>query len=259
MLRFRPLLLLVVAVLAAGCTATTAQTPLTARSASNSNAANNSTANNTGGYVVAASDGITVSGTGRISGRPDVLRATIGVEAVRPTVEEALEAANQGAAQVLEALRSAGVADEDLQTRDLSVYPRYDNMGTQVTGYAVRNLVEAAIRDLDGAGELLGEVIRTGGDDARLEQVTFDLEDNAALLDDARERAFAEARRKAEQYAGLAGGSLGRLVRVEETTGSPPMPLPFQENAAGGDAASMPIAPGAQEVSVQVLATWELS
>ena len=277
MFRPRPLLLLASVALLAGCTSSAqpsvleqqqapppdltqqeAQTSVLAQPAEPQQAGAQRSGQET---VVASSEGITVSGVGRISGRPDVLRVTIGVEAIRPTVQEALDAANAGASQIIEVLRESGVAEEDIQTRDLAVYPQYGERPSatpQITAYSVSNLVEAAVRDLDSAGEVIGQAIRAGGDDARLHQVAFALEDNEALLDDARERAFADARRKAEQYAQMAGGSLGRLVSVREVTGTPPQPIPFAAGGAEAADSAVPIEPGTQEVSVQVTATWVL-
>lgn len=213
----------------------------------------------------AAREGITVVGTGRITGRPDTLRATVGVDVERPTVQEALDAANRATEETLEALRSAGVAEEDIATTEFSVRPRHregPDDRPEIRGYTVTNLVEVTIRDLSVAGETLDAAVEAAGDAARVRGLRFSLEDNQELLSQAREAAFAEARAKAEQYAQLSGGSLGSLVSLTETAGDQPPPVPFAGDVARGEAAAPaarpPIEPGTQEVIVRVTATWSL-
>lgn len=208
-------------------------------------------------------EGVTVTGHGRVPDAPDTLRATVGVHVVRADVDTAFADANAAAERVLAALRDAGVADEDIQTRELSVRPEHEHRPEgppEVTGYAVRNLVEVTITDVDQAGELLGAVADAGGDDARIERLWFDLEDNEEQLQAAREAAFEDARSKAEHYAGLADRELGPLVSVTETGADLPPPTEGMDTAVAADeaAGAAPIMPGEQEVGVQVQARWSL-
>jgi uncharacterized protein YggE len=212
----------------------------------------------------APAEGVTVAGVGRVTGRPDVLRVTVGVGLTRPTVQQALDEANAAADRVLTALRDRGVAETDVQTREFSVAPEFrypqDGGAPTITGYTVRNLVEAKLRDLDRTGEILSAVVSAGGDAARVENVAFSLEDNAELLQEARAAAFADAKAKAEQYARLAERPLGALISLSEATSAPPVPVPFDQGAGRAlqEAAPVPVNPGEQEVSVTVTAVWAL-
>lgn len=209
--------------------------------------------------------GVSVVGEGRVSGTPDTLRATVGVEVVRPTVDEALSAANERAAAVIDAVTGQGVDEEDIQTRDVSVRPRFadppEGEGERtIEGYLAANLVEIRIRDLDAAGAVLQAVAEAGGDATRIRGVSFALEDNQQLLEAAREAAFQDARDKAAQYAALADRELGALVAVWEQTATPPPGERFAEGhaAPGQAAAAPPVEPGQQEVVVRVEARWSL-
>lgn len=212
----------------------------------------------------APAPGITVEGSGRITGQPDTLTATVGVEVERPTVQEALDAGNTGAQQVIDAVTGAGVADEDIQTARFEVHPRYDHRPGQdepeIRGYLVTNMLEVRIRDVDAAGEVLAAATEAGGGDARVQGIRFSLEDNEALVAQARERAFADARGRAEDYAQLAGRELGALVSVDETfTPSPPSEQFAGEMALDdAEAAGVPVRPGEQEVEVRVTTVWSL-
>jgi hypothetical protein len=102
--------------------------------------------------------GITVVGTGRITGEPDTLTTTVGVEVERESVDAALDGANEAMQRVIDAARAAGIDEDDIQTREFSVNPRYDhrpNGGPVLRGYQLTNLVDLKIRDLEGAGDVL--------------------------------------------------------------------------------------------------------
>lgn len=208
-------------------------------------------------------EGVTVTGVGRVRGRPDVLRATVGVEVERPGVQEALTIANERADQVIAALRDAGVEERDIQTREFTVQPRMEHRPNEpptLRGYAVRNLLDVELRDLDRVGEVLGRAVEAGGDAARVHGVHFALEDDDEQLRAARDQAFQEARAKAEQYAELAGRALGELQTISETSAPlpPVLDMAAEEAARGGAAAAPPIEPGEQELTVRVTAVWSL-
>jgi uncharacterized protein YggE len=206
------------------------------------------------------SAGVHVTGLGGVTGRPDVLRFTVGVEVTADTVDEALSQANAAAERLLATLRDRGIAEEDLQTAGVQVFPRYDDRGRQVTGYVVGEDVNVTVRDLDAAGETISAAVEAGGEAARLSGVTFALEDDEELLAAARERAFAQARTEAEQYADLVGRDLGEVLSVRETLQpSEPMAYAARAESAAGAAADVPLAPGSARVTVAVDVRWALS
>lgn len=216
-----------------------------------------------------AAEGVTVTGAGRVTGTPDTLRATVGVEVTRDQVDQAFKDANAAADEVLAALRDHGVAKEDIQTREFSVHPRREEPPEEpdpesrpgeprITGYTVTNLVEATIRDVDTAGEVLGAVADAGGDAVRIEGVEFSLQDNAAQLKAARKAALEDARAKAEHYANLAGRELGQLISLTEIGADEPAPVDVGEDQAAAPAPP-PIRPGTKEITVRVQTRWTLN
>lgn len=215
----------------------------------------------TTGEAAGIAAGITVSGAGQASGTPDVVRVTVGVRILRETVDDALDAANAATERVLAALDDAGIAAEDRQTRDFSITPEYGGErrdgDPQIVGYAVSNLVEAKIREIDRVGAILTAVADAGGDATRIQGVSFALEDDGEQVAAARRAAFADARAGAEQYAELAGVSLGGLIGITDETVSTPRPADTFEAEAATDAA-VPIEPGTQHVTVRVTVRWAL-
>jgi len=197
--------------------------------------------------------GITVGGTADVAGTPDTLRLDLSVVATAPSVSEALAKANASAGAVQTSLLGNGVAKKDLQTSGLSISPSYDytKRGTpRLTGYQVSESVSAKLRDLDRAGDAIGKAVGAGGNAVRVNGISLDLEDTGVLVSQARDKAFADAKTKAEQYARAAGRSLGDVVSIaENVAASSPVSVPYEAMAKQAD---VPIQPGSQEVGVTV-------
>ena len=59
---------------------------------------------------------VSVSGHGEVNVPPDTASVSIGIDVIQPTLAEAQEQATAQATAVIEALKAAGIADEDIQT-----------------------------------------------------------------------------------------------------------------------------------------------
>lgn len=198
---------------------------------------------------------VRVSGVGEALGKPDTLTAELAVEAAAPTVTDAVGRANAAATRMRDALVRGGVARADLQTSNAGIEATRKDDGP-ITGYRVNQGLTAKIRNLPKGGELLSAAIAAGGDAARLNGVSFAIEDDAALLAQARKKAFANARTKAELYAREAGRPLGRVVGVDEaSTGY--WAAAGQDRFAASDA-KVPVEPGRQKLTVTVTVEWAL-
>lgn len=203
----------------------------------------------------APSPGVSVSGRAQVEGVPDTLRLDMGVNVVEDDVETALSKANEASAKLHQTLRENGVAERDLASTGLSIQPQLDwsRNSPTITGYQVSQTVTARLRDTDRAGAVINAAVGSAGDATIVNSIAWDLEDNTALLADARDRAIADARAKAEQYAKAAGRSLGAVVSISESTTAPPQPYAYgaaeAQDSAGG---AVPLAPGTQTVAVEV-------
>jgi uncharacterized protein YggE len=206
--------------------------------------------------VPTTTNGVVVDGVGKVSGTPDVLRVTLGVSVHRADVSSAMTAAHARQEKVRAALVHRGVAVRDLQTSDVSIYPDYDNKGRR-SGYVVTETLTAKLRHLDTAGRAITDAVTAGGNEAVLQGVSFSLEDNAALLEQARDDAYADARAKAERYAHLSGRSLGDVQLVAETA-DPAQARPVPYAAAMPAKSSLAIDPGTSDVTVSVTVRWAL-
>ncbi|MFI5843179.1 SIMPL domain-containing protein [Catenuloplanes sp. NPDC051500] len=203
-------------------------------------------------------ESVLVTGTGEVFGEPDTLSASFAVETRAATVTEALDGASAAAIRMRDALIKAGLTRADLQTSNVAVGAT-ENDDKKVVGYTASQGLTATIRDLPGAGALLSTAVAAGGDAARLTGVSFSIEDSAGLLAEARKRAFADARDKAELYARQAGRSLGRVVRVSEDNAVYHGASANYSLAADAAGAAVPIEPGRQQLTATVTVEWSFA
>ena len=206
-------------------------------------------------------NGITIEGNGEVEGKPDTLSITFGVQVKRDTVDAAVADNAAVATSMLQALIEQGVQEEDVQTRNYSVQPSFTFAeGRSVPdGYQVNNSVTVQLRDLEGSGAAIDAVTAAGGDAVQVQGVAFSLEDDSEVVTAAREKAFDDARGKAEQYAALSGRPLGQVESVAEisrSTPAYPMAEYAADSASGG--APTPINPGEVTTSVSLTVRYSL-
>lgn len=207
----------------------------------------------------ASNEGVVVDGTGTTTGVPDVLRLTLGVSGSGADVTSALNTVNAQIARVQAQLRKDGAGGNDIQTSDVNIYPVSTKKGRR---YEVSEQLTAKLRDLKTAGKAISNAVKVGGPGISLQGVSFSLEDDAKLLNKAREEAFSDAKQKAERYARLSGATLGKVQLVTESTQSPPVDYTQKFAASGGLAstdAPVPLYAGTSNVSVSVTVRWALS
>lgn len=208
--------------------------------------------------------GITVSGEGKVTGKPDLALVSLGVSALRPTVGEARDAAATALTSMIDSMKANGVEDDDIQTSQLSIYPEYDYSGNtqRITGYRVSNTVTVKVRDIDSTSAVIDDAVTNGGNDTQLQSIAFTIDDPESLRQQAREAAVADAKKKAETLASAGGVSLGNPVNISESGGYSP-PIPYAERGFAADSAAQaapetPIQPGELDVIINVSVTWEI-
>jgi uncharacterized protein YggE len=195
---------------------------------------------------------ITVTGTGNVSGVPNQLSLSMGVQTNGGSVASALRQANAAARSVAAVLRRTGVATSDIQTSGLSIYPNYSGSSGAPTGYQVSEQLTIVLRRLSVAGSQISAAARAGGNATTIDGVSLNLSDTSSLLAAARTKAVTDARAKAAAYARALGRPLGPVISMSEgqPTQPPVYPEPFA--SAAHAASSVPVHPGTQQLSVTV-------
>ncbi len=197
-------------------------------------------------------------GTGKVMARPDMARITLGVTTEDADVQEAVTQNNAAAERIISQLAKSGIDTRDIQTSAFSVYPQYKQVkdgepAPQI--FRVSNTVEVTVRNLDTLGTVLGQVVSAGSN--QINGLSFSFSEPEPLEKQARERAIADARTRAETYAAAAGVKLGKiLLIVDQPEGGAPI-LRAQVFRAR-EAANVPIEAGESTVQAQVAVLWEI-
>jgi len=206
---------------------------------------------------------LAASGQGTAHVIPDIAIVTLGVTTRGDTAAKALTANSTDLTAAIAAIEGAGVAEKDIGTSGLNIYPVYaqnaDGSQTQpakIVGYEVSNQVTVTIRDISKAGDLLDKVVAAGAN--QVNGISFDVADNKAASDAALKDAIADARHKAEIMADAAGVKLVRILSVSSgEEGQPPRPV-FAAMALKA-APSVPVMAGEQALNANATVIWEIA
>ncbi|MFB9268931.1 SIMPL domain-containing protein [Bradyrhizobium erythrophlei] len=201
---------------------------------------------------------ISVIGDATISVAPDQAQVDGGVTSDAKTAREASDANNAAMAKVLAALKGAGIDDKDYQTSRLSLQPKYapDRNGpTNIIGYRASNRVTIKVRDVAKVANVIDVLVGAGANE--ITGINFVVSQASKVLDEARDKAIADARRKAEIYAKAAGVTLGEPISISEETGAP-TPMYRGKVAAPMAASGAPVAQGEETLAVSVSVSWAI-
>jgi uncharacterized protein YggE len=202
---------------------------------------------------------ITVTGTGVVSGTPDQLMLSMGVQTSDSSVGAALQRANRAVRSVTAALARTGVRRSDIQTSGLSVQPEYNGSSALPAGYEASESIEVTLRTLAAAGAQISAAVRAGGNATQVDGVSLNLSDTSSLLAAARAKAAADARAKAAQYARALGRPLGPVVSMSEQGPAEPLVIAPGAERSAATPSPVPVSPGRQQVTVTVTAVFALA
>jgi hypothetical protein len=218
-----------------------------------------SAAQNDGGGADAPDRTITVTGSATITAKPDEAIVSLGVHTESGSAEAAM---NENAARmrdVIAAMKTLGVGDDDLATTSVNLYPMWSNDGRTVTGYQAENQLSVTLHDMALVGKAIDRAVAAGANLAG--GISFGLSDDNQGVDDALARAVEDARAKAETMAAAAGAGLGDVVTIAES--SVALPLPYYEgrdmSAVAEDGGAVPVNPPTIESQATVTVTWTLT
>lgn len=208
---------------------------------------------------------ITVTGEGRSDVAPDMAVIELGVVKDAKTAREALDANNAAMAEVMKALKDAGIAERDLQTTGFTISPQYhfptnengENRPPELTGFQVSNTLSVRIRDLAKLGTILDQTVTLGVNQSGGIRFTNDKPDDA--ISEARKKAVEDGIARARELTSAAGIGIGKVLEISETSYRP-QPVPMLRSAMAKDfaAEAVPVAAGETSYSVTVTMTFAL-
>ena len=201
---------------------------------------------------------ITVIGTATAPAPPDTAEVTAGVVTQAPTAAQALTQNSAAMERVLRAVSGLGIAARDVRTSGVNVMPqRAQPQPGRPVAPGHRRLRGAQPGPREGARTSRWSADCSTCSSAQgantLGGMTLSVADPAPLLTEARTRAIADARRKAEVYA-TAAGVEARPRHLHSRRDRRASAARWARMMAAQ--AAVPIAPGEQELEVSVSVTY---
>jgi uncharacterized protein len=198
-----------------------------------------------------------VVAAGEVTRVPDIVLINAGVMTQAPTATEAIRANGARMDAMRAALRRAGIADRDIQTSSVNLNAEWRHNREQppvFIGYRANHVLSVRFRDAANAGRILDALVAAGANE--ISGPTFEIADAEAARDEARTRALATARARAELYARPLGMRVARILRISEAgNGMPRMGFVGGESRAN---AATNIVLGEEAVGVTLTVSFEL-
>jgi hypothetical protein len=206
---------------------------------------------------------LSLSASADVQLAPEYATVSSGVVTRAETAQAAVRANAQAMSDVFSALRAMGVAEDDMQTSQMSVSPVYSDrrepgqIELNIIGYEARNTVSAKIRDTDRVGQAIDAMVEAGANN--INSVNFGADDTGDALNEARRNAVASLLAKAELFADAAGFELCGIRRMGEDYARPPQPVMMRAAFAEDAGAATPVAAGQLTLTASVNADFCIS
>ncbi len=201
-------------------------------------------------------------GEGWVETTPDAATIGAGVTVTKTSLSAARDEATSRAGAIIAAVKDAGIPARDIQTSGYRVYPLYDTgperNPTVIRGYDVRNTVTVTVRDLDRLPPVLDAATAAGAN--QIHGPAFFIQHPEEGEDEARRRAMASARRRAEILAATEGATLGRVRSIVdgEANNGHVSRASYRTMSLAESAPATPIEAGMERITASVEVVWEL-
>ncbi|MDD5032283.1 MAG: SIMPL domain-containing protein [Patescibacteria group bacterium] len=207
---------------------------------------------------------IMVTGEGEVIGVPDIAKVQLGYNVEKKTVAEAQKDNTEKMNAVIKKLKDDFKIDEkDIKTVNYSIYPQYDwSKGKQTfRGYEVSQNLEVKVREMEKVSQILDAAGGLGLN--QIGSLSFEVDNEETLKQEARIKAIEAAKTKAEDLAKVAGVKLGRIISFSES-GNNYIPVAYSSYKATDEALGMgggvspEIQAGSSEIKITATVEYEI-
>src|SRR3990167_7760953 len=205
---------------------------------------------------------VSFSGEGKVVAKPDIAKVSLSIVTDALTSKVAQDENSKKSKAITDYLKKQNIDDKDIKTTGYNIYPQYKypqySGQPTITGYQVNQSMEVKVRDLDKVSNILDGVVSAGAN--QVNGLSFEIDNPDALKAEARAKAIADAKKKANELKSQVGISLGKIVNFSENTGGYPMPVHFDAKVGGmGGGGGGPSVPtGENEITVSVSITYQI-
>ncbi len=210
---------------------------------------------------------ISVMGEWKASVSPDMLVINVSISELAATTELAQTQTNDKVAKLKEILKNSEIDDKDIKTTNVNAYPEYDRSdtnGRKLLGYRTQQSLSINVsweKFWEKWGNIVTQISKIGG--VNVDNTYFDLKDKNTAYAGAREKAFTDAKAKAEQLAKASGVTLGKPVMITDNSYSNvPGPIYYAKDQVMGmwseASTSNSLSPGETEVTINVNVMYQI-
>jgi hypothetical protein len=210
-------------------------------------------------------DRFSVIGSGTVYAKADIANISVGLKTgAKKTAAEATKESTTKMNNIIGELKKLSIEEKDIKTSDYNLSPVYNytnDRGQELVGYEVSQNLTLKIRDLNKIGDVIAKTTEQGAN--QVGNISFTIDDEFALKNQARELAINKAKEKAELIARQSGMKLGEIKSVFESSDavSPIMYSNAKMELSSGAADQMAapsIQTGQNEIKVDVTLVYEV-
>lgn len=210
-------------------------------------------------------DRFSITGSGTVYAKADIANIEVGLKtATKKTAAEATIESTDKMNRITAELSKLDIADKDIKTSNYTLSPVYNwtNVkGQELIGYEVTQTLTLKIRDLGKISDVITKTTEQGAN--QVGNISFTIDDEFALKNQAREMAITKAKEKAMLIAGQSGMKLGKVTSVYENSNPVINPVMYSnaklDMATNESAIATPnIQTGQNEIKVDVTLTYEV-
>lgn len=203
---------------------------------------------------------IVVAGKGIVKAKADVAYVMLGVERTEMTATEAQKIVAQKMNNIVASLKKLGIPEDKIETTSVRLYPKYeyDRGRRSLVGYTARNQIKVTVDKLDDLGKIIDASVAAGA--TNVNNISFSIKDEAPFKNAALQKAFNDAKGKAETIAAASGLVLTRIKSIQEAGAQvirPVSGIRALQAEGMGAAAETPISPGKIEVRGNLTVVYE--
>lgn len=215
---------------------------------------------------------ISVNGSGDVLAVSDIASLSINISKDGKTAKEAQDLLNESITKTLTYLKEQKIEDKDIKSEYGGLSPKYSydkivcftypcpTQDPKIVGYTATQSITVKVRVVDNAS-----LVRTGLATIGITDIngpTFSIDNEEGFKDQARSKAIAEARTKAEVLAKELGVKLGKVVNFSENVGNNYPMLESKSLMSTTRASSDVVAPtlpkGENKITSNVTITYEI-
>ncbi len=214
---------------------------------------------------------ISVTADGEVMAVPDIAMITLTISKDGKTAKEAQNLVNDLTTQTVALLKKENILDKDIKSEYGGVNPKYDygqvvcitypcpTKVPTIVGYTATQSISIKVRDADNANNIKTGLATLGIDN--ISGPTFSIDDEDILKDQARNKAIAKAKEKAEVLAEELDVDLGDVVSFSENSSGYPMmyaKMDMAVSSMGAPERAPTLPKGENKITSSVTITYEI-